>query len=183
MMRASWPRFRSALLKPATTSPSPPVCASGVHSEAMKTMRLPVGFGSSGGGGGSAFFALGADLSIAFAADSEAFAIRASATGDIVSGSALLVAGAGSFGAAADFDVVFVRGRNLAFGLVGAVFDDGGAFRFGMEAVAGDAGRMEAGIVGAGLVSTGGGIEAGLTAGALRLVSTRLTRGVTLGGR
>ena len=39
MIRTSCPRRISALLRPATTSPSPPVCASGVHSEEMKAMR------------------------------------------------------------------------------------------------------------------------------------------------
>ena len=39
MMRTSCPRWTSALLRPATTSPRPPVCASGVHSEATNRMR------------------------------------------------------------------------------------------------------------------------------------------------
>src|ERR1035441_7874201 len=42
MMSTAWPRFSSSRLRPKTTSPNPPACATGAHSEATITMNTAV---------------------------------------------------------------------------------------------------------------------------------------------
>ena len=61
-MRTSCPRRTSALVRPATASPNPPVWANGVHSAVMKSRRLAAGVGSAAGGGVLFVLATGAFL-------------------------------------------------------------------------------------------------------------------------
>jgi hypothetical protein len=42
MISTAWPRFSSSRLRPKTTSPNPPACATGAHSEATITMNTAV---------------------------------------------------------------------------------------------------------------------------------------------
>src|SRR5208283_5376214 len=40
MISTAWPRFSSSRLRPYTTSPSPPACATGAHSDDTMTMYM-----------------------------------------------------------------------------------------------------------------------------------------------
>src|SRR5664279_5143410 len=42
MMSTAWPRVSNSRLRPKTTSPNPPACATGAHSEATITMNTAV---------------------------------------------------------------------------------------------------------------------------------------------
>src|SRR5580692_11632205 len=91
-MRTSWPRFLSALVKPETMSPRPPVCARGVHSEVMNRIRFLTG--DDVPAADAVFFALGVSMAFpALAAEAEASAMRTRTLGETGRGSSLAAGG------------------------------------------------------------------------------------------